>query len=224
MRKFLLMVLAAGVTVVGPAAPAAAGQVVMRYTFDGGIAGVLVARSSGGGTVHVGGGLVAFPNRCAPARHTPCPRAILQAADQPALDPGTRAFHYGATLRLPAGQTSAGSNVIQKGYADARSQWKLQIDGFGGLPSCVLVGRGSSRVHLVRAPVTIADGRWHRVSCWRGTGVLQIDVDGVTRGRVAIPVGLSIGNDMPVRIGGKNPQQRNDQFHGQLDEVLFALD
>jgi hypothetical protein len=225
MRKLLIAAVVLASAIAGWATPASAapGPVVLRYTFDSGLGGVLAARSSGGGSVQLAGGVAAFPARCAPAKSRPCPRAILQTPDHPVLNPGTRTFHYGATLRLLPGQTSAGSNVVQKGYADSRSQWKLQIDGFSGLPSCVLVGRGSSRVHLVRAAVTIADGRWHRVTCWRGGGRLAIVVDGVTRGQAAVPAGLAIGNDMPVRIGGKNPQQRNDQFHGQLDEVHYAL-
>jgi hypothetical protein len=223
MKRFLITAAMLGL-LWGTPAPAFAATGGAWYTFDGGLGGVLVARGSGGGAVRAAGGIVAFPARCAPAKGQSCPRAILQGTDDPALDPGTQAFHYGAVLRLAPGQTSAGSNVVQKGYADARSQWKLQIDGYAGLPSCVLVGRGSGRIHLVRAATTIADDRWHRVTCWRSGGVLAIDVDGVRRAHVPVPAGLVIGNDLPVRIGGKNPQQRNDQFHGQLDEVLFLRD
>lgn len=105
---------------------------------------------------------------------------------------------------------------MQKGYASSPGQWKLQVDGYAGRPSCVVGG------YLARSAVSIADGRWHDAVCERSDGWLTISVDGVPRGRVAVPAAAAIGNDLPLRIGGTGLAAANDQFHGALDDLFFA--
>ncbi|HET9518185.1 MAG TPA: LamG-like jellyroll fold domain-containing protein [Actinoplanes sp.] len=213
--------------------PGGAPQVVARYSFEqrarriadlSGHGNTLRVRVVHGGRVglvaRAGGGALAFPSRC---RTRPCPRVVLQAPHAPELNPGTAAFAYGATVRLAPTQTTKGQNVLQKGYA-ARGQYKLQIDGAAGKPSCVLVGGHPSTLrYLVKSSVTVADGRWHRVECRRsGTG-LAIAVDGSVRGVVAVPHGLSIANEAPLSIGGKGRHQDNDQYQGAVDDVWVSI-
>src|SRR5213076_3164477 len=82
-------------------------------------------------------------------------------------------------------------------YRAPRGDGKSQVDGYAGRPSCAVGG------YLARSAVSIADGRWHDVMCERSDGWLTISVDGVPRGRVAVPAAAAIGNDLPLRIGGK---------------------
>lgn len=226
---------AVAVAITMPAPTMAAPVHQVRYSFDAGLENGSVVDDSGGGrtlrplagsggsvAVVAGpwGNAIAFPSRCGAAR---CPRAILEGAHDVALNPATRDLTFGARVLLPADQTSAGSNIIQKGNADRRSQWKLQVDGAAGRPGCVVAGRGSSRIYSVQADVTVADGAWHGVTCQRTGGTLTIVVDGVPRGTAALPVSLTIDNTAPVRIGGKSVESRNDQFHGVLDELTVTV-
>jgi hypothetical protein len=49
-----------------------------------------------------------------------------------------------------------------------------------------------------------------------------ISVDGVEHGSKALPEGLDISPEGPVRIGGKNLKPDNDQYFGTLDDVYVA--
>jgi hypothetical protein len=164
----------------------------------------------------VPGRAMLFPARC----DGDCPRAILQGRDDAALDPGARPIRYGADVLLRAEDTSDGSNVMQKGTWSAGSQWKLQVDGHAGRPSCALVGTGSRRVHLATAPQSIADGRWHQVTCERSGTVLRIVVDGSTRAQTNVPAGLAVRNSTPLRVGGNTAGVGGDRFHGAVDNVF----
>ncbi|MFC4069739.1 LamG-like jellyroll fold domain-containing protein [Actinoplanes subglobosus] len=168
---------------------------------------------------HGPGQAVRFPSPCS---REPCPRLILRALNRPELNPGTAPFSFGATVRLSPRHTTDGQNVLQKGYAVEGSQYKLQIDGSAGRPSCVLVGAGSRRIHLVIADVGVADGAWHRLACRRGPATLGILVDGVPRAGVPIPAGLRIDNAMSLNVGGKSAHGDNDQFHGAVDDVWIT--
>ncbi len=218
----------------GPAAvtPEAPQTVALRYSFDqtvsapideSGHAHALTTLSSNGGTVgavgHDAGRAMTFPAKC---KGSGCPRAVLETASADDLNPGRVHFRYGATVLLPANQTTAGQNVLQKGYSATGGQYKLQIDGGAGRPSCALVGTGRSRIHLAQSSVTVADGAWHTVECRRGAKSLTILVDGVPRGTATIPAELSVSNASPLRIGGKGAYRDNDQFHGTVDDVWFS--
>jgi hypothetical protein len=213
---------------------AAAGPVVVaRYGFDGGRAALvpddtghghtmrLVSRN--GGTVtrvtHGPGFGMQFPRRCSGGA---CPKAILQSPHSADLNPGARSIAFGAAVRLARSQTTSGQNVLQKGYSASGSQYKLQIDGSAGRPSCVLVGTRTS-IKLVRSSVSVADGVWHAVYCVRVGTVFRIVVDGVVRGTIRVPSGLSVANSRPLSIGGKGVYSDNDQFHGALDDVWVKI-
>ena len=229
----ILLAAPLAVSLLGDARAAAvpAAGVVASYAFDG-VSGVVsgvtddsghghALRVLGGGPVtavaHDAGRALRFPAGC-------CPRAILEAASDPALNPGRAAFGYGASVRLTAAETSPGANVLQKGYfTSPGGQWKLQVDGYAGRPSCVLVGAGTRTGHLVAARRSVADGRWHRLACRRTADRLSISVDGAVEATRAIPMDLTVANDVPLRIGGKGTGGANDQFHGELDDVFLTV-
>lgn len=219
----------------GPAATPVTAATALVYRFEGfarngavadlsGADNNAVVWTSGGGTIRPvarrSGYAAVFPAPCRPGRRS-CPRAILETPHRPALNPGTGPIRYGASVLLPAANTSAGENIIQKGFHDSVSQWKLQIDGTAGAPSCVIVGNGRS--YLARSAVRVADGHWHHVECRRAAGRLIVLVDGRVTGQVGLPVRLSVANTAPVRIGGNGAAQHNDQFFGTLDDVFAVI-
>lgn len=168
---------------------------------------------------------VQFPSRCDEGEETDCPRAILEVADAPELNPQQRDFSWGAQVLLRDDQTSKGSNVVQKGFSTGgRSQWKLQVDGQAGRPSCVIVGADDTEVYLVAAPAGVADGEWHDVRCRREGDELSIRVDGELVATAPVPAGLVVEPPGPVRVGGKNAKQGNDQYFGAVANIFLAVD
>ena len=150
MRSLLAAVAATAVLVVGSPQPAQAAAVtVAGYDFNG-RSGALrddtgrghtmrVVAARGGKVrpvVHGSGQALQFPPKCTGGK---CPAVVLQTGHAADLNPGSRPLAYGATVRLARSQTSKGQNVVQKGYSATSSQYKLQIDGRAGRPSCVLV-------------------------------------------------------------------------------------
>jgi hypothetical protein len=220
---------ASGGVPAGVAGGGAGGPVAVRYGFEDGavVEGVLAVRlhAAAGGAVRTesrGGGLaVRFPPPCRQYGDPACPRAILETSF--AANPGTGPLRFGATVRLAANETSEGENVLQKGFSHGHSQFKLQVDGAGGQPSCVLVGTSSRRIFVVTAGMSVADGQWHAIECARTGSSLTVLVDSVVAGRTNVPIELSIVNNDPLRIGGKGTSANNDQFHGALDDVFVSL-
>jgi hypothetical protein len=215
---------------------------VAQYTFDGkpatwgadatGRGHSLVIVSSHGGALtavaHAGGKALEFPEPCkGKAAVKTCPHVALRGPSSPDLNPGTANISYGATVQLDGGQTSKGENIVQKGYSATSSQWKLQVDGKAGRPSCVVVGNPAAgkavAIQFVASPRSIADGAWHTLECRRAGTVLAILVDGKVEGTRTIPAGLAITNDRPLEIGGKGAFVDNDQFQGALDDVWVRV-
>jgi hypothetical protein len=160
---------------------------------------------------------VAFPEKCDGAG---CPRALVELADDPALDPGDEDFQYGASVWLAPDQTTEGSNIVQKGrFAASDSLWKMQVDNDLGHPSCVV--RSGADLVRVRSGISIADGSWHRVSCTRTGDALTIEVDG--KGRTAHGKIGPVASEWPVRIGAPGLGEHDDQFHGRIDDVYLKV-
>ena len=221
-----------------PAAAPATGPVrVAAYTFNGGVtASGLIASNSTRGTVlrvravngaritvpafpgNTADRYVRFPAKCA-AGNTRCPRLLLEGTDDPDLDPGTRPFRWGAKVIATPNHVGLSSNVMQKGVATTDSQWKMQIGGRKHRAQCVVVGVGSTRAYVAKSDIGVADGRWHNLVCLRTATSLTVYVDGSARGRVALPAGLSIANNLPLRVGGANFGATSDTFNGWVDNV-----
>lgn len=201
----------------------------LRYTFDGWWLGSIADRD-GRYPLHPRGTLAyvprgdgwaaRFPPRCEAAG---CPRVILEGLPAPELNPGTRGMRFGASVLMTPADTGDGANVVQKGFSTGGvTQLKLQVDGLAGQPSCVLASK--TTIYRVIAPVTVADGRWHRLACARAGRSLSIAVDDLPRGAVTVPLNVSIVNSEPLRIGGKNVSVDNDQYAGLLDDVFLIID
>ncbi len=161
---------------------------------------------------------------CRPDAPSACRKALLVVQDDDP-PPGDGHFAYGAAILMTPQETSKGANVLQRGFStDGGGQWKLQVDGTPGRPSCVVVGTGSSDIHVAKADVSVADGRWHELSCQRSGARLEVLVDGARRGVAELPPGLDVSPSGPLRIGGKSTREDNDQFLGVLDEVFLLGD
>jgi hypothetical protein len=206
----------------------------IRYTFDAGPGRLMLDSGGhytlrpvvgGGGAIgfarHGAGYAVRFPARCHAAAPEQCPRAILESTRRDLFNPGTRPIRFGAKVLMTSADTGPGANVIQKGFSvGGGSQYKLQVDGRFARPSCVLAdGRA---IYRLVGPASIADGRWHTVTCTRIGGRMSINIDGRAISR-RIPAGLSISNTEPLRIGGKSAGPYNDQFAGRIDDVFVTL-
>jgi hypothetical protein len=187
-----------------------------------------VVRAAYGGTLLPVSGFLGtrsarFPSPCSASS---CPNVMIEVADSAWLDPGYASFQFGTRLRMSSAQTSSGSNVLQKGLSgNSGGQWKLQVDGKAGKPSCVVSGYRSgsyARVTVVSS-VSVSDDRWHSVICQRSSTGVAIYVDWVLRGYARMaPVSLS--STAPVTIGAKYVTvHANDQYHGQLDDVFMRL-
>ncbi|MET0419747.1 MAG: LamG-like jellyroll fold domain-containing protein [Actinoplanes sp.] len=225
-------ILVIGGTMLSSAQAATTPGNALHYTFDGdtpladvsGHGHDLTPVSRNGGAfstvAHGAGSALAFPPPC---DAEPCPRIALRAPTTAGLNPGRRPIRYGASVRLSPDETTKGENVLQKGYSASGSQYKLQIDGAAGRPSCVLVGDQGPEIHLAASSVGVADDRWHTLECRRSASTLTILVDGVQRGATTIPAALSIRNRLPFSVGGKGSFTDNDQFQGILDEVWLEI-
>ncbi|WP_030441004.1 LamG-like jellyroll fold domain-containing protein [Actinoplanes subtropicus] len=232
-RAILCMVALALVGATGPSAHAAVTpDYSVHYTFDG---PTLLADVSGHGhdltpvsrhggsylTVpHDGGSALVFPPPC---HLEPCPKIALRAVPADDLNPGSRPIRFGASVRLDPDETTKGENVLQKGYSASGSQWKLQIDGAEGKPSCVFVDDRRRAIHLALSSVSVADGKWHALECRRAGSQVTVLVDGVRRGGMTIPADLSVDNRIPLSVGGKGSFSNNDQFQGALDDVWVTI-
>ncbi len=209
--------------VVSAAAPAAT---EVRYTFEGESLGENLAVSAiAGGEVRPeprsSGQAVRFPPRCRIYGGLNCPRVVLESREVP--NPGTAPVRFGAAVLMEPDDTDPGENVLQKGFSRGHGQFKLQVDGVAGQPSCVLVGTGSSRIFMVTARGSVADGWWHQIECVRTGSDFSILIDGAISGRIRVPAALSIVNGDPLRIGGKGLSPNNDQFHGAIDDVFVVI-
>lgn len=167
------------------------------------------------------GQAVGFPPPCDNGDR--CPRLALRAPSADTLNPGARPLRFGASLRLEPEHTSSGQNILQKGFSAEGSQYKLQIDGDAGQPSCVLVGDTDPVIHRAVADISVADGSWHTLECRRDGAALSLLVDGTAHAQVSVPASLSVTNDEPLSVGAKGAYGDNDQFHGLLDDVWIAI-
>ncbi|WP_285473920.1 LamG domain-containing protein [Actinoplanes sp. NBRC 101535] len=235
MRSWWAVVpLALAMLAVPAEARADAPAVITHYGFDTpagtmleatGGARMLRIRSSSGGRVqavpHGTGWALGFPGPC---RGPHCPHVVLQSPSSADLNPGANDLAYGADVLLAPDRTSPGQNILQKGYSALGSQYKLQIDGLGGRPSCVLADvSGPSVIWIARSRIGVADGRWHRIFCRRTGVLLMVVVDRAPRGWALVPPGLSVNNNRPLSIGAKGAGPNNDQFNGVLDNIWVRI-
>jgi hypothetical protein len=206
--------------------------------------------SSHGGTIKthdvdaegVGSRAARFP-RLDPTREAGASAVLVSSrGSDDELDPGDRAFSYGATVRLDkrsesdaAGSADNGNNVLQKGLFLDPTQYKLQVDH--GFASCRVAG--SAGTLTVRSRVAIQPAVWYRLACARTQDSLTIAVHELTTkgseivdhqvargvtGRISPEEGstyLSLG--AKVIASGAIPASSTDQFNGLVGSVFVNI-
>ncbi|BCJ48766.1 hypothetical protein Asp14428_02410 [Actinoplanes sp. NBRC 14428] len=224
-----------GPTARTPVPPAPPSPYVASYNFDSTVPDGTYDDGSGnghllrtlavnGGTLtrvaHGSGQAIVFPAKCT---GTTCPRVVLQAADAADLNPGAKDLRYGAHVLLSPAETSSGENILQKGYSTAGGQYKLQVDGVSGKPSCVMSDKTATGIHVAKSGKSMADGGWHTLECRRAGTTLTILVDDRVEGSTTVPAALSVVTTQPLSLGGKGTGVNNDQFHGSLDDAWVSI-
>jgi hypothetical protein len=166
---------------------------------------------------HRGGRAAGFPDPC---HERGCPRAIISTPSRKALNPGVRAFAFGAQVRVNPERTAFTSTIIRKGDFLTPGRWRLRIDRAEGFPYCAVAGTAGNVV--IRSRAGIADGQWHSVSCTRRGSLVRLTVDGTVVRAKTGPIGV-VRSAQPVRVGGVSTGVRSNQYSGTLDNVFLRI-
>ena len=172
------------------------------------------------------GEVARWPSR--PSARTPigCPRAMVEVAPDPALDPGDAHLRVrrhrvaGAGPDDDAGPTSCRRAGSAPTAVSGSCRWTVTT----GEPSCVV--RGTAGCRAARGPVRgldrrlrVAPGgvpaRRRRASASRSTATVG---PGGRRDRVGEPASGRSGSARPG-VGDED-----DQFHGRIDDVFLRID
>ena len=143
---------------------------------------------------------------------------VTTIEERNALDPGPK--RYAVTIRYRT--TDGFGNIIQKGQNGvAGGYWKLEAPD--GRPICAFQD-GAGVTQKVKSDVSLDDGRWHKVSCFRTTGRVELWVDG---GREALQrkKAGAVNNRARLAIGGKaacGDDVTCDYFFGEVDFVRIT--
>ncbi|MDQ1292941.1 MAG: hypothetical protein QG608_822 [Actinomycetota bacterium] len=147
--------------------------------------------------------------------------AMLRVEHASRLNPGTADFTVSTMVKVATGEVSPGANLVQKGtFNTAGGQWKLQLDN--GVPSCRIAGTSGLSV-IVSWGSSIAGTGWKFVECKRRGTVLSINVANGTPVNAAADASMDITNTSDVTIGAKGTGSNNDQFHGEIDNVVLSV-
>jgi len=167
--------------------------------------------------------------------HSGYPRDRIRVEDDPSLNPGRRAFAFGADVRVHPNAVWEHPEmaVVRHGDSDTPGgDYKLEIQQTARgtvVATCVMHdGVGGFGYVKGNGPVmTIDDGLWHRITCSRAplAATVSLTIDGVTTTRADHQLDSIVGSD-PVLIG---VQLRRDgvglreQFVGRMDNIRIAI-
>lgn len=176
---------------------------------------------------HGGGKAVKFPPGCGGSTTPACPGAVIDVADAPFLNPGTKPFSFGAEVLVAPDDPPFEANVMQKGNGISRAnpapnQWKLEL-GHNGEARCVVVTTATTRAITATSIVRVTDGAWHKVRCTRTAASLSVEVDAADPVTVPLPADLDLTSPAePVRFGGNN-RMGAGRFTGAVDNAYYRL-
>lgn len=201
----------------------------------------------GGGVIEVGDGPVEDLGLDMPdlSDGEDYPRAVVgitaAETDPDPLAPGEADFTFSADFRLDSTSVGAavdnGDNILQRGLASDRSQFKLEIGG--GRPRCRVAGsEGAVDVALAGAPLRAE--RWYHAECSRQGDVVTLAVatylsDGSMSTAVVStengPTGALAWPEprTPISVGGKLAanghviRSATDQFNGLLANPVLDI-
>ncbi|MBA2560997.1 MAG: LamG domain-containing protein [Propionibacteriales bacterium] len=136
------------------------------------------------------------------------------------LNPGRANFSYSAwvnfTVAPGSGQTY---DIVRKGVTTTSGgEFKLEIYE-GGRARCTAKD-SAALLGVIQGPRTsLADGRWHQITCKRAGSTWSVTVDGQVRSKT-VAFG-SISNASALSIGSKYGTA--DGTPGRIDEVRLAI-
>lgn len=177
---------------------------------------------------------------------SPAPgRAIVRvtpaaSAQTDPLAPGTEDFAFGARFSLDAEsqgtEVNGGNNLVQRGLASDQSQYKIDVDNLR--PLCRV--QGSDGLAEARSSRDITPEVWHRVTCTRQGGVVELTVEEEKGETYAVLETVSVEaptgdlswqrRETPLSIGGKLAANgeviasATDQFNGQVADVVLQIE
>jgi hypothetical protein len=132
------------------------------------------------------------------------------------LNPGTGDVTVTLSFKTTSLPSSADWDLARKGdFKTAGGEWKVELQPEGQV-SCGFKGSANYRF-LQAGPKTMANGKWHTVTCTKTTSAIKLTVDGQTYSKSG-KVG-SISNSEPVVIGA---YPGKEFFKGTLDEVSIS--
>jgi hypothetical protein len=133
--------------------------------------------------------------------------------------PGSSAFKVSLYARMPGVPSAsvADFDLIRMGLSTTSGgDWKVEVLR-SGQAYCEF--RGASGVVSVVATRSVADNRWHAISCARGTTAVTLTVDGQTWSRAGNPGAIT--SAATVYLGAKDGTGA-DQYTGLLDSVSVS--
>ncbi len=135
------------------------------------------------------------------------------------LNPGTATFTVSARVRFTVLPSAAVGDydIIRKGLSTTTGgDWKMEILR-SGYAFCLFQG-SSGKVSLSHGP-SLADDRWHTITCQRTTTGVRLTVDGGSWSKAGATG--KIANSSAVLLGAKSTSGA-DQYQGLLDEVAVS--
>lgn len=142
---------------------------------------------------------------------------VIRQSDS--LLPRRRAFAVAMTVKVRTFVGNDSPNLAQIGYYRQSGQWKIEVLPKSG--HVLFRVKGSKGAATVVSRVSIDDGNYHLVTCYRKRSKLGVIIDGERRVR-SVKTG-SVRNPRKVTIGNKNLRQSDDQFRGNFDYFSMAL-
>ena len=135
------------------------------------------------------------------------------------LIPKRRAFAVSMVVKVRKFVGNDSPNLAQVGFYRQKGQWKVEV-----LPNSGYIlfrVKGTNGAAAVASRVSIDDGKYHLVTCYRKKGEIGVIIDGVKRTRSASTG--SVLSPRNVTIANKHSTTAEDQFRGNFDYFSIAL-
>jgi hypothetical protein len=147
--------------------------------------------------------------------------------DGASLRPGASSFTVSASVKfttIPSASIGGDYDLIRKGLSGTHGgYWKMEIfpdsSGTKALAKCQMKGSSSS-ASITKAPRSLNDGVWHKISCTKNDAGITLTVDKAKYFQAAT-IG-SITNSDPVTFGAKKGAG-GDWYKGDMDNASLQI-
>jgi hypothetical protein len=146
--------------------------------------------------------------------------SIVRVPHSSKLNPGSKGFSYGASVKflgVPPPQTW---DVIRKGLNSEGDYYKLELQNIDGTARARCYMEGTSGSESIIGSTPVNDGRWHQITCSRRNGRVSLTIDDRVRTETGDP-GF-IANGSQLTIGAKSTG--DDYFAGLIDLPRVSVD